>query len=233
MGFYSFANYISTAVMLGFDTITWLIFPKVVNAFSDSTLFNTELEKQINSISRPLNLVVFFSVIFIIIVLPNVYIFYPEYSKSGNTLSILLIAQAVVNSGFALSSLYISRKQYYKLAFFSISGLLVTWIFSYFFIKLNLNYEWIGFAAMLGYLTFINILNWKAAKDFKLNFSIITNSFNFKMQVCILLSSVFLLLGLSKYSFLFFILFFVLQRSTFHLLFYSIKNWFNCNVPQN
>ncbi len=190
MGYYSFANNISTGVMLGFDTITWLIFPKIVSFFSQIDTLKTDLENKIVSISKKINLFIFTSVMVLIICLPFLFRVFPDYLNSGKSVSILLLTQAVLNSGFAMISLYVSRKKYIKLVLFSSIALVICYVSAKCFVYLDYSFEWIAFSTLIGSFSFINLLNYWGSIDFNLSYSKINSAFTHITQSCIFIASI-------------------------------------------
>ncbi len=223
MGYYSFANNISTGVMLGFDTITWLIFPKIIAFFSQTDTLTTDLENNIVSISKKINLFIFTSVIVLIICLPLLFRVFPDYFNSGKAVSILLLTQAVLNSGFAIISLYVSRKKYIKLAFFSIVALAICYITARCFVYLNYNFEWIAFSALIGSLSFINLLNYWGSVDFSLSYSKIISPFTYIMQICILIAAISILLSNFWITLIAFTAFLIFNKDEIIIILHFIK----------
>jgi O-antigen/teichoic acid export membrane protein len=223
MGYYSFANNISTGVMLGFDSITWLIFPKMVAFFSQTDILTVDLENKIVSISKKINLFIFTSVIFLIICLPLLFRFFPDYFNSGKSVSLLLLTQAVLNSGFAIISLYVSRKKYIKLALMSSIVLAICFITAKCFVYLLYDFEWIAFSALIGGLAFINLLNYWGSVDFNLSYSKIISPFNHIMQICILIAAVCILLSNFWIALLAFATFFFFKKEDIIKILHFIK----------
>ena len=224
MGYYSFANNISVGVMLGFDTITWLIFPKIISLFSQTDTLITELENNIISISKKINFFIFTSVIVLIICLPLLFHIFPDYFISGKSVSILLLTQAVLNSGFAIISLYVSRKNYIKLALFSMIALVISYITAKCFVYLNYSFDWIAFSALIGSFSFINLLNYRVAIDYNLSYSKIITPFTHIMQICIFIAAISILLSYFWITIFAFSAFFFFKKDDLVIIFYFIKS---------
>lgn len=225
MGYYSFANNISTAFMLGFDTITWLIFPKIISFFSQTNIAKDDLENSIVGISKKINLVVFSTVIVFIFLVPLIFLFFPEFLDSIKIIPILLLTQAVFTSGFAIISLYVSRRRYMRLAMFSFLGFILCYISAKYFVYFGFNYEWIAFSTLLGSLTFINLLNFWGSVDFNLSYSKIVSPFTHIMQISILTAAICILLDkvwISIFVFIFF-LYFMKDIIVRYLDFFNLK----------
>lgn len=183
MGYFSFANNITTAIMLGLDTITWVIFPSIISKLSDLELNKKDLEIYLVQFSDKLNLVVLIIVSLSIILLPILFLILPKYQPVQPSLIILLINQILFNSGFVFISLFIARKMYVNIAVISLVSVLLGSFFSLIFCYYKLPYIWLVVANVISSLSFLNILVYYTCKVFNVNYKNVQKSLDFKLQL--------------------------------------------------
>lgn len=183
MGYFSFANNITTAIMLGLDTITWLIFPSIIAKLSDSTLHKDDLKRYLIIFTNKLSALVIIIVGLSIVALPAVFYFLPQYRPIQFSLIILLINQVIFNSGFAFISLCIARKMHGKIAVISLASVLIGIAFGLLFCYSNVSYIWLVVANIIASMFFLNILIYFVSKRFGLKYADLVKSFDFILQL--------------------------------------------------
>jgi O-antigen/teichoic acid export membrane protein len=183
MGYFSFANNITTAIMLGLDTITWLIFPAIIAKLSDSSLEKEDLQKYLILFTNKLSILVLMITVASILFLPVLFYILPKYRPIQFSLVVLLINQIVFNSGFAFISLCIARKMHIKIAIISLTSVLVGTAFSLFFCYNHFSYIWLVVSNIIASMFFLNVLIYYVAKKFELTYSELRNSFDLILQM--------------------------------------------------
>lgn len=186
MGYFSFANNITTAVMLGLDTITWIIFPAVITRLSDENLKNLELTNYLVSFTNKIVVIVLLVVLISVLSLPLLFLILPQYNKVESSLLILLINQIVFNSAFVLISLCIARKMHKQIAIISLLSVTISGIISLLCSINHFHYIWLVVSNIIGSLIFINVLIYFISKMFDLSFSSMIGSFSWILQFGIL-----------------------------------------------
>ena len=206
MGFFTFAVSLTTAIMLVFKSVSWIIYPRLITQLSDSTLSNKQLESLLFGLTKKTLAVLFILILSSIIFLPLIFYFLPKYSVSYNTVVILLINQIVINSAFALTSYLVGRNMFNVLISSSIFALVFCVFLMFIFTSYNLDYAWVAFANLVGSFIFVNYLIFITCKKQKLSYRFIFNSFNFFIQLSLI---IFALLTLYDYSIIGIIIFFI------------------------
>ena len=87
MGYYSFANSITSATLLGFRAILWLAFPMVLYR-TRAEVNSQEAVKTVRKVNNLFNTSVFVSVFAVIIASPLLYMFLPQYRSAEKILAI-------------------------------------------------------------------------------------------------------------------------------------------------
>jgi O-antigen/teichoic acid export membrane protein len=183
MGYFSFANNITTAIMLGLDTITWLIFPSIIAKLSDISLGTEDLKKYLVSFTNKLIILVLLITTFSILALPILFLVLPKYKPIESSLIILLINQIIFNSGFAFISLCIARKMQIKIAIISLLSVLIGGSFGLTFSHYNLSFIWLVVSNVIASLCFINILIYYVSRNFKLKYTELLKGFDIVIQL--------------------------------------------------
>ncbi|HNT23108.1 MAG TPA: hypothetical protein PKM21_01995 [Anaerolineales bacterium] len=149
MGFYSFANSITYATLLGFKAILWVAFPSILHS-TRSTVANEEAAQTVQKVNNLFNTSVFLSIFALIIVSPVLFLFLPQFAPSFQIFSILLLTQAMLLLSFGYNSLAIARNEQMKVAGISIITVVIVGGLGFAFALLKLPAVWIASAVFLG-----------------------------------------------------------------------------------
>lgn len=119
LGYYTLGNSISFATLLGLQTIGWVIYPEVLFQLSKTD----DMEYTLGSLSRINNLyntLCFFFVFILILFLPLILFFLPQYQPALPVITIMVISQAVMSSSFGSNALSVSRNKQNQVALIGI-----------------------------------------------------------------------------------------------------------------
>lgn len=182
MGYFSFANNITTAVMLGLDTITWIIFPSVIGKLASEDLSKKELSNYLVTFTNKLTALVSLIICFSIILLPVLFQYLSKYKPIEYSLIILLVNQIVFNTGFAFISFCIARKMHRQMAVFSLLSVVISGVFSLFFCYFKTPFIWLVVSNVIASFCFLNMLIYFISKKFELPIKELRKSFSWIMQ---------------------------------------------------
>lgn len=206
MGFFTFAVSLTTAIMLIFNSASWIIYPRLISKLSDKNLNTNDQQLLLFDLTKKTIAVLFILVMGAILFLPVIFFILPEYSVSFNTIIILLINQIIVNSGFAVSSYLVGRDLFKLLISSSLIALIFCVFLSFLFTNLNFDYSWIAFANLIASIVFINYVIFITCKKQKLDYKYLINSFNFFVQISLISFALFTLFDLFKIGLIIFFL---------------------------
>lgn len=149
VGFYSFSNNITTGVLLGINAVSWVFFPNILSR-THSGISNDEVIRIVNNINNIYNTSVFLVVFIVVLISPLIFVILPQYQLASNSLSILLLAQAVLSASFGYNCVAIARKQQMKVA--SIGGICAVFVagLSWLIAALEGSFDWIAVAVLAG-----------------------------------------------------------------------------------
>mgnify|MGYP001064754520 CR=1 FL=1 len=193
MGFFTFAVSLTTAIMLVFNSVSWIIYPRLITQLSDNALINRQLESLLFGLTKKTLAVLFVLTLSSIMFLPLIFSFLPKYSVSYNTVVVLLINQIAINSAFALTSYLVGRNMFKVLISSSIFALVFCCLLMFLFTSLNFDYAWIAFANLIGSMVFFNYLIFITCRKQKLNYRYLFSSFNFFIQINLIAFALFTL----------------------------------------
>jgi hypothetical protein len=160
MGYYTLANTISGAILLGINSITWVVLPDILFRTREG-LNNSEVMRFLEKITDLYSVTVFITVYIAIIMLPLLYLFLPQYQPTHAVIVILLLSQAVLSYCFGYNCLAIARRKQMLIATQSILTVLIVAMLSYFVVLFELNFIWIAVAVLFASYVY-NILQTKA-----------------------------------------------------------------------
>jgi len=225
MGLFSFSNSLTSAIMLSFNSITWLMYPAVISKLSDYDLKGIELEDYLIGFSKKLIFIVFAIICIAIIAMPLLFIFLPKYEPIKGALIILLLNQVVFNAGFAFVSLAIGRKSYYQIAAISLLSVIICFLFGSVFSFYKLPIEWLAIANILGSFFFLNFLILFIAKKYELSYVKILSGFEPILQIIIVTCCIAAVLGFQSLVIFLIIAALIIRRNDSKDLYYQIKNF--------
>jgi O-antigen/teichoic acid export membrane protein len=156
MGYYTLANNIAGAILLGIHSIAWIIFPDVLFKTRES-VNNSEVMRISEKITEVFSIIVYITVYISIIMLPLLYLFLPKYKPTHKVIVILLLSQAVLSHCFGYLCLALARKKQLLIAKKSISAVLIVAILSILVVIIKLDYIWIAVTVLFASYIF-NIL---------------------------------------------------------------------------
>ncbi len=149
LGYYTLANSLSNAVLLGFQSAAWAIYPdvltKTVNEVDNETVSNL-----IEKVNLVYNTACFLLIFLVISALPLLLLFLPAYRPSLPVITILLFAQSILAVSFGFNALSVARNQQNVVAKISIGVVFLITISGSITSLLQLNYFWVAVITLIG-----------------------------------------------------------------------------------
>lgn len=169
LGYYTLANSITTAVLLGLDSIAWVFVPKLIYKMKEGA-DDIEVMDYLNKVNNVYGTAVFVLVFMVALMSPLIFLYLPAYTPVGSVLIVLLVTQGINAFNYGFISLIGSRKKYYTMVFISLLGVGVSTGISLIFTYFNFNFYWMAVAIFIGiflisvlvaYYAIVHILNKK------------------------------------------------------------------------
>lgn len=156
MGYYSFANTLTTATLLGLNAIAWIVFPSIL-AGSTKDVPDELVRQRIDYVNALYGTAVWLVVLLMVIVLPVVFWLLPAYRPAEETLVILMLGQAVLALSFGYNCVAIARREHLRVARLSMVGVGVVTGGGLVAALAQLHYAWVAVAVLLGAIAFTGL----------------------------------------------------------------------------
>ncbi len=153
LGYYTLAYSISNAILLGFRSIAWAIYPEVLAKLQHG-IDISEVKANIDKINRIYSTAVNFALYALILLLPLLLEFVPQYKSAFPTIVILLLAQGFLTISFGFNSLAVSRNEQGKVAKISVLIVAIVTAASLGVSWLKMDYIYIAIAVLVGSLVY-------------------------------------------------------------------------------
>ncbi|MES2003048.1 MAG: oligosaccharide flippase family protein [Bacteroidota bacterium] len=208
-GLYTFAFNISSAFFLGIDSVTWLLFSDLIARYTNNTVI--EAKSHFYVFSQKFSTCLFGLVFLFMICLPVLFIYFPKYHDSLILLEVLLLSQCIMNIPFAHITYLIANKLQFKLSILTLINVSAITVVLYVMAKLHVNIKWIGFATMIGIITYVNTILLLVAIKARSSYFQIGKLFRIREQLFVIALAALMILG---YNFVIYLVpvFFIIAR---------------------
>ena len=153
MGYYTLAGNITGAILLGLNSVTWVVFPEILSKTSYA-VGDTEVVETIQKVNALYGTAVFLLVFTVIICLPVLFFFLPQFKPVQDTLNILLLSQAVLALSFGYNCVAIARNKHITVAKISLVTVLFVTVICLIAAYSKLHYDWIAMSVLFGSFLF-------------------------------------------------------------------------------
>ena len=163
LGYFSLANSITAATLLGLGSITWVLFPKFLwKLRTDIPAY--EASAAINKITRVYSPVVYLIVFGAIMLSPLLFLYLTEYKPLAPALNYLLLSQAVLSSCIGYSSIAISRNRQNAVAKISLMAVAIVAVIGTTVAFLKLDFTFVALTVFIA-ICFYSLLQTKVGKE--------------------------------------------------------------------
>lgn len=156
-GFFTFAFSLANSVLLLFQSMSFLIFPKLLNRFA--TKSNEEAVKLLNMLRDSYVTISHFSIHIIILLYPLLMSLFPEYKSTGEVFTIIALTTVIYTNSFGYQGLIMAKEKEKIISLIASLALVLNISLSYLFVfYMKLNYEYIMLSTMITYFIYIYII---------------------------------------------------------------------------
>ncbi|MDR6341820.1 O-antigen/teichoic acid export membrane protein [Filimonas zeae] len=227
LGYFSFALNLAQATFLALDTISFLIFPKLINKFKDKE--GNELIANVEFVRKHYSFVAYLLIFLSLLCFPVILVLTPEYANSYKSFVLLSISMALLSGSFGISTLFVAFGRELLLGKIALAALLLNTLIVWGICSFSANFYMIALAPIATYFVYCILLSFYYSKLY-LNTSgsrSILSALDWKLlfPVAVLLAGVFsefLLIQLAAY-----ILIILLNLSKFGSISRIMKNVMN------
>ncbi|MBE2197596.1 MAG: oligosaccharide flippase family protein [Anaerolinea sp.] len=159
MGYFSLANNITNATLLGLRAVAWVVFPTVL-VKTRYGLPDDRVRQTVRKVNTVYGTAVFLAIWGMILLTPLLFIILPQYQSSIQVLIILLLSQAVLSMTFGYNSLAIARKQHIKVAGIALIAVGVVFALGLAAAWSGMDMLWVATAMLVGSIVFSLLQAW-------------------------------------------------------------------------
>lgn len=152
-GFFSLANSITTATLLGLQAIIWVVFPRILSKTREG-LPNDVVKGVVDKVTELYSTSVFLAVFAMIFLAPLLFVILPQYKPVLNILRVLLLMQAALSISYGYDTLAMARKQQLKMAGNAIIAVISVGLVSWAIAWLQWDPVWVAIAMFGGGLIY-------------------------------------------------------------------------------
>jgi len=226
-GYFTFAFSLANAVMLLLDSFSFLIYPKILNRFANSS--NEKVMHILEALRKSYITTAHLLAHLVLFMCPLFFMFYPKYESSRFVFGLILLTVVLYTNAFGYSGLLIAKGKEKKLSLLSFLSLCINIIATLILVLfVKVPYSYVMLSTMISYCFFVFSLEYYGKKSMEIDDSyllMLIKAFPMKLFVPYFTSAFLLLLEFKNIYFIIPLLLFVIfnYKSLLDLRF-TIKN---------
>lgn len=158
LGYFSFALSFAQASFLAVDTISFLIFPKLVHRLKHDE--SGEAFKKMEFVRSNYNLIAFLLIFFTILIFPLVLTFLPGYADSFKPFTLLSVSIALLSGSFGISTIFISSGKEFLLSRIALAAFVLNLILVWVISRNSSSFYMFCFAPLITYVIYSCLLGY-------------------------------------------------------------------------
>jgi len=156
MGYFSLANSITSAMLLGLGSITWVLFPKFLWMLRPDVPVN-ETKLTISKVTIIFSFFAYVIVFGAIMLAPLLFLYLPKYRPLASALNYLLLSQAIFSSCIAYNSIAIARNKQMAVAKVSLMSVSIVAVTGTILAFMKVDFTWIACSTLVA-ICFFSVL---------------------------------------------------------------------------
>lgn len=157
LGYFSFALSFAQASFLALDTLSFLLFPKLLNRLKYG---GEELVTKMQYVRSNYNLIAFLLIFFTVLIFPVILYFMHGYSISYKPFALLSISLALLSGNFGISTLFISNGKEFLLSMIAFSAFLINFILVWIISAASSEFYMLCLAPLITYTIYSSLLGY-------------------------------------------------------------------------
>lgn len=153
LGLFTLSVNIANAVMLGINSISWAIYPKLL-AKTNIASGQSDLERHVSRAMRLYPVVVAGVVIFSSIGIKLLMVWLPQYEGVEHVVSVMLLSQIIVSLSFGPATMLYSNKLYNNLMMIGVLACSAVFVSSVILYQINVNLIVFATCVAIGYIVY-------------------------------------------------------------------------------
>jgi O-antigen/teichoic acid export membrane protein len=170
-GNFTFAFNLANVVLLLLESLSFLIFPKLINRLATAT---NEKVNDILLLVREVYITTSHLLIHIaILIFPVLMLFFPQFKDASNAFKLIALTIVLYTNSFGYSGYLISKGKEKKLGYLSLSALILNTLCALILINcFHLKFNFVILSTMISYFVYVYLLAQQGRKELKLDISL-------------------------------------------------------------
>ncbi len=202
-GFYTFSYSLANVVLLLLNSISFLIFPKLLNRFATAT--NEQIYSILSNVRTAYISLSHLLIHFVIMMFPVFLLFFPAYGSSASVFKFTALTVVLYTNSFGYQGLLLARGKEKLIGNVAFSALLLNIVLSGIFVFVfRVRFDYVVLATMITYFLYVIISSIYGRKEMGLDFdlfSTLKDIYPWRMMLPFFISLSFALFNLSEIYF--------------------------------
>lgn len=203
-GYFTFAYTFANVALLLLQSFSFLIFPKLINRFSKSSM--EETGSLLSMVRKNYIVGAHFLIHLFIFLFPFFVMFFPKYGNATGVFRLIALSVVLYANSFGYTGLLIAKKQEKSLSLIAFVSLLLNTLLLYLFIVFfNVEFNVAVLATMLSNMLFVFLIGYKSMPQLYSTYKlpqVIREVFPLSLFLPYIMSLVFVVLDLTPYYFI-------------------------------
>ena len=203
-GYFTFSYSLANVVLLLLNSISFLIFPKMLNRFATSS--NEQITKILTSLRSAYISLSHLLIHFVIMVFPLFLLFFPDYSESSSVFKVTALTIVLYTNSFGYQGVLMAKGKEKLIGHIAIGALILNIILSAILVHfVNVSFNFVILSTLITYLIYVTVIGKFGMSILKMssNFlSTIKNVYPWRMMIPFIISLLFVFLETPEWFFM-------------------------------
>ena len=203
-GYFTFSYQLAAAVLLLLNSLSFLIFPKMLNRFANQSL--EQIKGLLNLIRGGYVFSCHFLIHAVILLFPLLIYMFPKYEASLNVFRLIALTVVIYTNSFGYQGLLMAKGKEMQIALIAFVALLLNFVLCYVLIYIiEVQFEYVILSTLLTYVVYVYILSKKAREllEPKVGFlTVFKDVFPYRIMLPFVISLLFVFLKLPNLYFI-------------------------------
>ncbi|MEA4968192.1 MAG: oligosaccharide flippase family protein [Bacteroidaceae bacterium] len=171
-GYFTFSYSLANTILLLLNSISYLIFPKMLNRFAKAD--NNHVQSILGIVRNAYISLSHLLIHFVIMMFPALLLFFPDYQQASTVFKVTALTVVLYTNSFGYQGLLMARGKEKLIAIIAFSALMLNIILSIFFVFfLKVEFSEVLFATLITYLIYVLTLGLFGRKELLVSASVL------------------------------------------------------------
>ena len=203
-GYFTFSYSLANVVLLLLNSISFLIFPKMLNRFATSS--NEQIAKILTGLRSAYISLSHLLIHFVIMVFPLFLLFFPDYSESSSVFKVTALTIVLYTNSFGYQGVLMAKGKEKLIGHIAIGALILNIVLSAILVHfVNVSFNFVILSTLITYLIYVTVIGKFGMSILKMssNFlSTIKNVYPWRMMIPFIISLLFVFLETPEWFFM-------------------------------